>query len=94
MTHPERPLRLSMIFPRKSEARAAVLAAAISLGRIEPLGALRYLRIPAVVFVLRRQSLRRGARRCREYHPRRHARPGKSTGSAIVVQYPIPGTDS
>jgi hypothetical protein len=49
----------------RSSARAALLAAAMNLIPAAPLDFLRFLRVPAIVWVLRR----RNARVCREKHP-------------------------
>jgi hypothetical protein len=48
----------------RSSARAALLAAAMNLIPAAPLDFLRFLRVPAIVWVMRR----RNARVCRERH--------------------------
>ncbi|HUF17532.1 MAG TPA: hypothetical protein VMS12_05760 [Thermoanaerobaculia bacterium] len=60
---------------RYSRARAALLVAAINLRTLEPLELLRYLRLPAIHFVMRRKSTRRAAARaCSERcHPEKRS---------------------
>jgi hypothetical protein len=57
---------------KNSGARAALLAAAMNFTPVEPLDFLRFLRVPAIHFVLRH---RHRARTCREktHRPRRRA---------------------
>jgi Zn-dependent protease len=55
----------------RSSARAALLAAAMNLVPAAPLDLLRFLRVPAIVWVLRRNG-----RFCREQHAR-HRRRGR-----------------
>jgi len=59
-------------FPSNSPLRAAVLAAAVNLGPLAAIDPIRFLRVPAIYFVLTRQTFRicRG-RTCRPASRRR-----------------------
>jgi hypothetical protein len=54
-----------------SRTRATLLAAAMNIGTVEPLDLFRYLRVPAIHFVLRKAAERRAGRRCSERTHRR-----------------------
>ena len=58
---------------RLSRTRAALLTAAMNVVTIEPLDLLRYLRVPAIHYVLRRQKEPRRGRICNDatHRPRR-----------------------
>lgn len=57
-----------MLSETKSRARAAMLAIAMNAATVDPLDFFRFLRVPAIVLLLRRRT---AARSCREKHLRR-----------------------
>jgi hypothetical protein len=68
---PSRPHRCGPAMPARSNARAALLAAAMNFTPAAPLDLLRFLNVPAIVFTIR--AIR--GRVCKERHERRPVRP-------------------
>jgi len=63
-----------MIGRSGSRTRAALFTLAMNLRTIEGLDLLRYLRVPAIHLVVRRDARRNAARWCRDCTPRRIGR--------------------